>query len=257
MRVAGKYMFISTSIILVILHLSVWIQDNQAFTVRKVFISGQHLLENEEILRVAQVDTVGSIWETDIESIEARLRELPQVRDVSVARVFPSNIHINIEERRPVALLISNGLWGIDGDGVLLPRFRPQVGLDFPVITGIRLPDQVAGQVVEEPRLRELAAFLAELQSQVPVVYNLISEVTISKMDGVRAMMVDRHIPVYFGRGKLIRKSKKLQAAWEYLTGGGKLSNVLYLDLRYDEQVIVKKKRSSPPVNGHAGARET
>ena len=242
MRVAGKYVFLISSIILISLHLSVWIQDNHAFSVRKVFVSGTHLLSSEEVMAVARVDTAGSIWDTDIEIIEERIRALPPVRDVSVSRMFPSNIHIEVEERRPVALLAGNGLWGIDREGVLLPRFRPEVGLDFPIITGFRVKDQVVGQPIRDANILQVARFLADLQTQVPVVYNLLSEITVSELFGIRAILVEQNTPVYFGKKNLIKRSKKLQAAWEYLASERKLARVLYLDLRYDDQVIVKKR---------------
>ena len=242
MRVAGKYVFLATSLILVILHMSVWIQDNQAFSVKQIIVKGTDLLEKKDVLTAANVDTAVSIWDTDIEVIEERLRDLPQVHDVVVTRRFPSNIYIDVYERKPVALLISNGLWGVDAGGYLLPRFRAEVGMDFPVITGFKATEQVAGARVADPRVVLLANFLGDLQNTGPVIYNLISEVTMNEIFGVQAIMVGKNMPVYFGKGKLLKKCKKLQAAWEYLASERKLDDIHYLDLRFDGQVIAKQK---------------
>ena len=242
MRVAGKYVFLSTSIILVILHLSVWIQDNHAFSVKKVVVTGNNLLDVADVLSAAKIDSAESIWDTDIGLIQERLAGIPQVQKVEITRLFPSNILININERKPVAILISNGLWGVDREGVLLPRFSANVGLDFPVIAGLHLKEQIPGAKVANSKIAALADFLGELQDSGPVIYNLISEVTMNEIYGVKAITVGKNLPIYFGKENLLAKSKRLNAAWEYLASERKLNNILYLDLRFDDQVIAKKK---------------
>ncbi|MFQ5629533.1 MAG: cell division protein FtsQ/DivIB [bacterium] len=245
MRVAGKYVFLSTSIILVILHLSVWIQDNHAFSVKKIIVTGNNLIHVTDVLSAAKIDSAESIWDTDIELIQERLADLPQVQSANITRLFPSNILIHVQERKPVAIIISNGLWGIDREGVLLPQFRANVGLDFPVITRLRLKEQIPGTKVDNSKVIALANFLGELQASGPVIYNLISEVTMNESYGVKAITVEKNMPIYFGKKNLLGKSKKLKAAWEYLASENKLEKILYLDLRFDGQVIAKQKTKS------------
>lgn len=245
MRVAGKYVFFSTSLILVLLHLSVWIQDNQAFSVQKIIVTGNSLLDTADVLSTAKIDSAENIWDTDLEKIQERLLELPQVRTVDVSRMFPSRLLININERKPVALVISNGLWGVDQDGYLLPRYRFEVGMDFPVITGLNVKEQIPGSKIENAKIVVLAEFLGELQVSGPVVYHLISEVTMNDTYGVKAITVEKNIPIYFGKDNLLRKCKKLNATWEYLASEDKLDEILYLDLRFDDQVIAKQKTKS------------
>jgi cell division protein FtsQ len=245
MRAAGKYVFFSTSLILVLLHLSVWIQDNHAFSVQKIIVTGNSLLDTADVLATAKIDSAENIWDTDLEKIRQRLKELPQVRTVEVSRMFPSRLLINIKERQPVALVISNGLWGVDREGYLLPRYRFEVGMDFPVITGLNIKERRPGSKIENAKIVALAEFLGALQVSGPVVYYLISEVTMNDIYGVKAITVEKNIPVYFGKENLLRKSKKLTAAWEYLASEHKLDDILYLDLRFDDQVVARQKTKS------------
>ncbi|MCA9733831.1 FtsQ-type POTRA domain-containing protein, partial [candidate division KSB1 bacterium] len=139
MKLAGRYIFLITSAVLIVLNLSVWIQDNHAFSVKKVLISGISLLDARNVIEAADIDTDSHILEADVRSVKNKLEVLPQVKKVRVSRVFPSSIRIQIEERKPVALIIDNGIWGIDEEGVLLPRFRSKHGLDYPVIVSEKL----------------------------------------------------------------------------------------------------------------------
>ena len=176
-----------------------------------MIVAGNQLLEKNDVLAAAKIDSSESIWDTDLERIREKLARLPQVKSVEVSRMFPSNIRIDIEERKPVALLISNGLWGIDRDGILLPRFRPEVGLDFPVITGLHVKEHLPGKPVTNSRVLALADFLGELQENGPIVYSLISEITMNATYGVKAILVEKNVPVYFGTNRLIGKRKVLE----------------------------------------------
>ncbi len=241
-RNAGKYVFFATSLILLLLHLSVWIQDNHAFTVRKIMVSGNNLLEEAELLELARVDTVGSIWNTEVKRIEERIAELPEIAKVEVARTFPSSIRVRVQEREPVAVLLDNGLWGLDREGVLLPRFKPKVGMDYPVIVGLRLKQHLPGEVVDNENVARLAGFLGDLQKANSFVYHLISEATYTETNGVQFLTTEEQLPVILGGGGWVKKCKKLGAAWRHFQTTKKLENVARLDLRFDEQIVLKRK---------------
>ncbi|MDQ7051713.1 MAG: FtsQ-type POTRA domain-containing protein [candidate division KSB1 bacterium] len=157
MRKAGKIVFFSTSLLLIVMHLSLWIQDNQAFSVQNIRVTGAYLVSADEILQAAHDEAQKHIFKADLRTIEKRLAKFPQVKSVRVSRVFPNSIRIELEEREPVAVIIDNGIWGVDAEGVLLPRQQTVRGLDFPVIVGLQLRSYIAGEVVKNPRIRELA----------------------------------------------------------------------------------------------------
>lgn len=232
----------TTSLILVILHLSLWIQDNHAFSVKKVVIRGASLLEPQEILQAARVDGQVNVMHADVRTIEQHLSQLPEVKDVRVSRIFPSSLRIEIEERRPVALLIDNGIWGIDADGILLPRFRQGFGYDYPVITGFRLKKHVPGKRIKNEKLVMLAKFVGELQAAQPGVYALISEITMNELSGITFLTVEHNLPVILGTEQLLKRCRKFEAAYQYLLSVEKIQKIKYVDLRFDGQVIAKRK---------------
>ncbi len=239
----GKYVFILTSAILILLHVSVWIQDNHAFSVREIRIAGASLVTDEEILAAAKIDISSPIMDANVENIRKRLlRGLPQAKDVRVARIFPSTIRIELKERDPIAIILDNGIWGVDAEGVLLPRFSARHGLDYPVITNIRLQKYVPGEKVDNAGLTSLVRFLGELRTVNPALYAGISEVTIDDMVGVRLVMLDDNVPVLMGHDRLLKKCKDLEIAWNFLLNSRKTASIKYLDLRYRDQIILKKK---------------
>ena len=242
MKSTGKYIFIVTSVILIFLNLSVWIQDNHAFAIRKVVISGTSLLEAEDVIAAADINTQAHIMSADVRSVKMKLAALPQIKNVRVSRLFPSSIRIQVEERKPVALVIDNGIWGLDAEGVLLPRFHASHGLDYPVIVSENLPHHNPGERIDDARILRLVQFLGLLKETNASVYSLISEVTWNEIEGLRILTVKNNLPVLFGQSQLLEKCRKLSTAWQYLQVNNRIPEIKYLDLRFQNQIIVKKR---------------
>ena len=242
-QMTGKYVFVLSSLILFVLHLSLWIQDNHAFSVKKVVIEGTHILDSAHILSAIEVDTVNNIWNANIDNIKEELRKLPQIQDINVTRTFPSSLKIRVEERVPIALLIYNGLWGVDRNGFLLPRFRTEIGLDYPVIVGQKVNEYTTGKQVDNHTIIAIADFLSQLKGENPFVYSLISEVSMNKAMGIKIITVDNNVPIYLGKRDLIEKCSRIGATWHYLIKEKKLAAVSYLDARYEQQIILKHNK--------------
>ncbi len=242
MKTAGKYVFFSTGLILVALHLSLWIQDNHAFSVKNAIVEGASLLTEEEILKIVQTQANAYIFEADLSNIERQLERLPQVKHVRVSRVFPSSIRIEIKEREPVAILVDNGVWGVDSEGVLIPRMPARHGMDYPVIVGFRLKQHLVGRPIRHKKVRFLASFLSQLRKDNPAVYHMISEITMNELLGVYMRMVSYNLPVVLGKKDLLKKCQKLELAMTYLMSANTLDTVRYVDLRFEDRIILKRR---------------
>ena len=105
------------------------------FQVRRVEIDGVRYLTPKEIVARLAVDTTRSVWD-DVESLERRVAELPQVASVRVERKLPGTLRVVVTERVPVALVPTRDGFNVyDADGTSLPIDPSRVGgLDVPVI---------------------------------------------------------------------------------------------------------------------------
>ena len=242
MKVAGKFVFVSTSIILIVLHLSVWIQDNHAFAVKNVFVYGNSLLTKSEIIKAARVDRQSHILKADLQAIRARLESVPEIKSVRVARILPSSLRIEVVERKPIALIIDNGIWGIDSEGYILPRFHAEHGLDYPVIAGFRLEQYLPGKKISNGRVMALVNFLRELKQTTPAVYHMISEITSNDLVGIKILTVHDNLPIFLGKTRLLQKCSNLEVAYNFLVAEKKIRQIRYLDLRFNDQIVAKKK---------------
>lgn len=126
-----------------------------AFRVRDVTVSGTKLLSAEAVRDAAVVPVGSPIITLDRGGIEERVRQLPAVESVEVARDLPSTVSIVVTERSAVYQRVEGGTFEwVDADGVVFSTSQePADGVVQAVTTGkdARLLRDVATVVAHIP----------------------------------------------------------------------------------------------------------
>ena len=97
---------------------------NSDFAVAELEVETDGSLTQERILRFADLETGGNIFQVDLRKIQSKLTSHPQVETASVERVLPHTLRIRVAERQVVARLsvphlgIMPNHWGLDRKGV-------------------------------------------------------------------------------------------------------------------------------------------
>lgn len=143
-----------------------------AFHVDEVLVDGTRYIRPDEVKRLAALDEGASVWD-DPETWEARVREHPMVRDVTVRRRGFRSIEIAVVEKHPVALVATPELVPVNGDGIVLPVDPAAVALDLPMIEGLT---GVEDGRIADPGILELAGVLDRLERENAGFVSVISE---------------------------------------------------------------------------------
>lgn len=126
------------------------------FSARHIEVSGTSLVA--EVTAAAAVPEQTPLARVDVTAIDARVRAIPQVADVSVSRVPPDRLVVAVVERVPVAVRPEAGSWLLidgAGTGYLLVPDRPalpEVRADGPgegaaLAVAAALPDALRAEV--------------------------------------------------------------------------------------------------------------
>lgn len=92
------------------------------FKVKRIEISGNHELQEEELLNIVGVPLGSNIFALRSWEVEKRLEELPQIKEAKVRKVFPYLLQIEIKERQPEAWVeIGDRAFCVDEEGVEIP----------------------------------------------------------------------------------------------------------------------------------------
>jgi cell division protein FtsQ len=107
------------------------------FSVDGVTIVGAKELAEDEILAASGITTRDSLPFLDVSSVRSRIKEIPMVRDVSVRKLYPSRLLVEVQERTPYALWQVNGnVQVISADGMAIDQLADERQSRLPFVVG-------------------------------------------------------------------------------------------------------------------------
>ena len=138
------------------------------FTLEGVTIIGAKELSEDDILAASGITTRNSLPFLDVASVRARIKEIPMVRDVSVRKLYPSRLVVEVQERSPYALWQVNGqVQVISADGMAIDQLVDERQSRLPFVVGedanLRVPEflkilENAGDLRDQVRAGVLVA---------------------------------------------------------------------------------------------------
>ncbi len=223
-------------------------------TFEKITVTGNYTIPREEIMNIARLkDTLINSEDVNIDNIQDRISRHPEIKKVFVSKELPSELKIDIIEKRPVAILNSdNEINLLDDELDVFPFKNSSKMYDLPVISGIRIennPNPVKKFNKEDLRLAVFLILNAYKKSK--IAYNNISEVNLSDSSKIIVYLTEDSSPFYFPRLStesisnkeyqelLLNKLTVFEYYLKQCLNDHLKSSVKYVDLRFANQVIV------------------
>ena len=134
--------------------------ENPDYQLNKIGVQTDGTLQREQVLEAAELREGENIFSVNLARVQERLLQLPQVDEAQVVRKMPSEIDIQIVERKPVAWITSahgvSNLFSTDESFLVDPRgtvmrekkLLPEY-LGLPVIAGAANETLEAGKTVQ------------------------------------------------------------------------------------------------------------
>lgn len=216
-----------------------WLDSAKTFMIHQVQISGNEYFSEQELLRMASIDNKESIWNVTLEDAAAKIKRHPFVEDVHISREFPDILKINIQEKKPVALLnFENQLYCLDPEGMVLPS-NPGKSYHLPVISGQFKGGLKEGSQIQNQWVQDGLVLVQHVLKEHPQLYGRISELVVGKTESSILILRDGGIPVYLKKNQSGVHIEALYAVLSNLSKEGTLKEVNYIDLTYQNQVVV------------------
>lgn len=209
--------------------------------VERIEIDGAHILPHDLLLAAVKVPKQSLLDTVDLYHIKRRLQEQPFIRSVTVSRLYPDALRIELTERQPIAFIGTSHLQYIDTAAVLLPAIETAVTLDLPIITGI--PDLKNAEVGTRLSNSEVRTAIELLQTALVVdssLYRFISEVYMNNGQDIVLTTTEPPVSIIVGREDFLKKLLIFQTFWGQFVKSEDVQKVKHFDLRYNDQVVVK-----------------
>ncbi len=140
--------------LLVFICLGYVLTNSTLFQVNIITVEGVQHLTAEEIQLASGITNGTNIFSTNLKAAQGKIEDLCRVKTASLERRFPDQIFIEVQERKPVALMeIENEIWEIDEEAVPVQTYEGSSN---------SLP-HIAGPGIQNPALPEVLEALSLL----------------------------------------------------------------------------------------------
>lgn len=178
----------------------------------------------------------------NIDSLATRLMELKYIKGISITRRPPRILNITVEEYDPVAFIYGKGLNLIDGDGFLIPIPESKIIWDLPFISGIKQGLGRLGHQTEAADAYLALEIVRYLEDENPLLANMVSEINLSNSRAIELHLIKGGTKIRVNRESFYKELFILKNYIANYLDWGQLAKIDYIDLRFENQLIVKAK---------------
>ncbi len=242
----GKGRLIITIVVLGIVTLSlIYFANNwrNKTIISKITVKGNITISESEILAAAglKADSLINLEELNIIFIRDRITKHPEVKKVLVSKEPPSELVIEITEKKPIAIILrKNEIFLIDEEQEVFSIKNYDKAFDLPIISGLK-----SDESKNKEDINIAITFLKATYEKGKYLQNLISEINMKDSSKIIVKTNDKLLSFYFPRieknGIDIYK-EKLNLFKSFMDEEVLMKNLNceYVDMRYSNQIIAK-----------------
>lgn len=182
------------------------------FEIREVEVQGISRGSREDVQTLVRRE-VGStgVWRADLESLSAKLEQLPWIRSAIVSRVLPDGLRVRIAEREPRAVVrtASGRFRWVDDEAALLGEMNAADQMPSFFMRGLNEEESEGARAENIERVRQFLKLQSECEAA--GVSERVSEVNFSDLRDVRAQLAgdDSQIELRLGSKDFGARLKK------------------------------------------------
>ena len=240
MRIAFQLLFLSF-----LLFIGHWVYirllEDPFFRVREVEIEGCGKISREAIRSLIMIEGMPNLFTLRLDEIAKRVEKHPWVDRVALRKVFPHKVKIQIEERKPLAILQLEEFYYIDGKGVIFSPARDGDRYNFPFLTGLTRQAFERDPGTSKDLIMRALEFLRILEREKPSPLEEISEIHMSRSFGIDCYTKANGLKVEMGKDLFSEKLRRLSIVWSDLQKRG--LSAQSIDCHDLDKIVVKKSR--------------
>ena len=237
-RVASQLLLLS-----LFLFISHWVYvhllEDSYFRVREVEIEGCSKISQETIRSLIMIEGMPNLFALRLEEIAKGLEKHPWIDHLVIRKVFPNTVKIQIEERKPMAILQLEELYYIDAKGVIFSPVRDGNGYNFPFLTGLTRQALDKDPEVSKDLLTKALDLLKMIEREKIPPLEEVSEIHMSRSFGIDCYTKANGLEVKMGKDSFGEKLRRLSIAWSDLRKRG--LSTMSIDCSDLDKIVVKK----------------
>lgn len=216
--------------------------EDPLFRVREVEVEGSRKIPRETILSLTELEGMPNLFTLRLREVAKRLELHPWIEQVKMRKVFPNKIWIQIEERKPIAILQLEELYYIDTKGVIFSPVGDRDKYNYPFLTGLTRQTLEKDPVEAKRLIMKALEFLRIVNQEKVFPPEEISEVHMEKTFGIQYFTKTEGVEVRMGWEHFGEKLRRLSIIWSDLRKRG--LSVVSIDCSDLKRMVVKRSSS-------------
>ena len=208
------------------------------FVVKNVQVTGYKYMDEKEIIKLADIQAEQTMFGVDLPGITNTLLQNKYIHGISVSRVLPSTILIDVQEREPFLYLIDRSIYMMDETGVLLKKLPRMPMGKLPIVTGLSM------EALQQDSSAALSAIrlVKKIQEVDERLISLISEINLARDRAPELVLIKGAARVKIGREGIYQRLFILSEFLRKQPIMEQLPDIKQIDLTFADRVVVKKK---------------
>ncbi len=209
--------------------------------VKKIEVSGNKSVPSTKIIKACRVGEHTSLLSVSTGDISGRILKDPWIKNVTIKRVFPHTLRVEVQERVPLAIISQGGkFYLVDDDLFVLSDRQYADNSDIPTITNLPVDKIRVGERLTNNSLENAVKCIKSMDPEFRKTISLISASSPDKL----SLYNKSNVEILYGEAKQTDdKNKVLQTI---LKEQGK--QVIFIDIRsYPHSDPVLRRMDSVP----------
>jgi len=191
------------------------------FRVREVEVEGGRKIPKETLLSLTVMEGMPNLFSVRLKEVVKRLESHPWIEQVRVRKVFPDKILIQVDERKPMAIVQLDELYYVDTQGEIFSPVRDRDEYNYPYLTG--LTRRALEKDPEEAKrlITKALEFLRIVGQEKLPPLGEISEIHMEEVFGIRCFTKAEGVEIRMGWEDFGEKLRRLSLIWSDLRKRG------------------------------------
>lgn len=161
-------------------------EDSALLSVKEIKVRGAKNVAEDNVLALSGLKPGMKIFQINGKKVDTLLSSNPWVENVKLVRNLSGFISLEINERKPIAIVNLGNIYQIDIHGMVL-SLTGGANLSLPLVSGLKdTVDYLGRQVIRADHLKRLKTFYRQVRDVDGDMMNRISQVDLSDSEKVR-----------------------------------------------------------------------
>ncbi len=237
--------FTISLIIMVICASHFWGEQKSSLNNHNIYVYGSSVLNSDYYIEYLKSSFDRETFNLDPNIILDKIYKHPFIKAARVSYRYPNKMILEVSERVPFAR-VNNGpghIIMLDEDAFVIPNIEEVENYSVPTLSKFNFEPEFypIGEKALSVKIKETITWLRILNQKHPNLYHEISEIYLTNNDEINLVLAENPTIIMLGNKDTHYKIDLLKAFETTIGIKKEITDFAYLDMRYDNQVIVKE----------------